>query len=295
MAEPITLREVQEQPDRKDLFGILNAYLQQPSSTTSAAADAAAAFAALPRTLDEEFLWGLWKDVIRVAEQLPHDHPAQDRLVLFVRELTLLPDTGVLVWDVPIWSGLPVLPAALREHLNGPARSPDPAEQARIDAAWVSFHAFAARLLHAAVLPSSDETTAIWMLRAALEEGDAKARDLATAAVHILYAGPHLAHLLAARPEPALDESARRMLKAGSLFRASGLAGAGTGAGAGAGLVRERWDFWAARFRELAGRETEAESESESESAASKEARRLAARAARLMEVWTQNLLRKRG
>ncbi|KAI0593181.1 hypothetical protein F4775DRAFT_579296 [Biscogniauxia sp. FL1348] len=301
MADPITLREVQEQPDRQDLFGILGAYLQ-PCSRTSAFS-AASAFAALPRTtLDEEFLWGLWKDVIRVAEQLPHDHPAQDKLVLFLRELTLLPDTGVLVWDLPIWSSLPILPAALREHLDKPARDDS--------ASWISFHAFAARLSHAAVLPSPDggQTTAIWMLRAALEEeqqieqkekpGDKSrglsapaARDLATAAVHILYAGPHLAHLLAARPEPALDEAAKRMLKAGPLLRASS---GGTGGG-GAGLVRERWEFWAVRFRELAGEGKSAEEGEGEESAESAEARRLAARAARLMEVWTQNLLRKRG
>ncbi|KAI5920378.1 hypothetical protein F4810DRAFT_702957 [Camillea tinctor] len=290
MAEPITLLEVQQQPDRKDLFGILNAYLQ-PSSTTSAAS-AAAAFAALPRTLDEEFLWGLWKNVIRVAEQLPHDHPAQDRLVLFLQELTLLPDTGVLVWDLPIWSALPVLSASIREHLNGPAQSRDPTEQARIDRSWISFHAFAARLLHAGVLPSPDETTAIWMLRAALEEAPPPtttgfARDLATAAVHVLYSGAHLAHLLAARPDPALDDAGKRMLKAGSLFREARSLNGGA-AGGGEGLVRERWEFWGVRFREL-GAGTEADGEE------LREARRLAARAGRLMGVWTQNLLRRRG
>ncbi|KAI1497439.1 hypothetical protein F5X99DRAFT_396908 [Biscogniauxia marginata] len=277
MAQHVSLRQVRESPNRNDIFSILNEYLQ-PDNPTSAA-KAAAAIAALPadpsdteKTWDEGFFWNFWKDIIQVAEQLPHDHPGQDKIVAFLRELTLLPDTGVTVWDHRVWSGLPILGAAIREHLNGPRTSSSEDEQSQINQQWVSFHAFEARLVHTGV--SHSETTAIWMLRTALEEeivtDNTKGfdRDLMTAAVHIIYAGPVLVNLLAARPDPALDASEQRVLRGGALFHGR------------SGLVRERWDFWTARFRELAGKTT------------MEEAKALALRAARLMEVWTQNRLK---
>ena len=88
-----------------DLFNILNDFLIAESSTSPAkAALAVSKLVPTPKdsskTLDDGFFFSLWKDVIRVAEQIPHDHPAMDKLVKFMRELTLLPDTGLQVWDV---------------------------------------------------------------------------------------------------------------------------------------------------------------------------------------------------
>lgn len=192
-ASAVTLQQVQEDPSRKDIFGVLNQYIQPESATP--AAQVAASFAQGVETPNEAFFWGFWNDVFSVAEQIPHSHPAQDRLVAFVRELALVPETAEKVWEVSsdarrtikdaalmpsqanVWTDLPILGAAIRERLDRQLTTP----------ARVSFHAFVARLLHAGVSPGS-ETTAIWMLRAALEQqdeqvGDDLDRDLMTAAV----------------------------------------------------------------------------------------------------------------
>ncbi|KAI5864382.1 hypothetical protein GGS23DRAFT_596014 [Durotheca rogersii] len=266
-----------------EVLGIFAPYLR-PDSTASAASAASAissftlAQTDSGRSLDDGFLFGLWDSVVGVAEQVPHDHPAQDRVVSVLRELTLLPDTGVAVWDARLWADLPVLGAALRERLNGREPSADAAEQARADVAWVRFHAFSARLVGAGV--ARLENQAIWMLRDALEEeGDAAApatatattlnRDLAAAAVYIEYAGPILVEALAAGPPPPLTDERRRVLRGGSLLRGV------------AGLTRDRWDFWRRRFREQAPKAT------------SEEARAMALRAARLMDVWSETRLQR--
>ncbi|KAJ3570320.1 hypothetical protein NPX13_g5767 [Xylaria arbuscula] len=98
----ITLRQIEEDPNRKDIFGTLNGYIQ-PASTTSAS-QAASSFAQGVRTYNEGFFWGFWRSVFDVAEQIPHDNPAQDKLAVFVRELTLVPETGDKVWEVSFHS-----------------------------------------------------------------------------------------------------------------------------------------------------------------------------------------------
>lgn len=264
----IKLRQIQEDPNRKDVFGVLNGCIQ-PDSATSVS-KAAASFTQDVKAQDEKFFWGFWSDVFNVAEQIPHDNPAQDKLAVFVRELTLAPETGDKVWEARVWTDLPLLGASIRERLDRKV-----ATQAQ-----VSFHAFVARLLHAGISPGS-ETTAIWMLRDALEQQDAKAGDdgdgdgddandraLTIAAVYVEYAGATLAQKLALRPEPALDEAAQRTLKGGKLWE-----------GKKAGLTPDRWAFWGKRFRERA------------ENAAGQEARELALHAARLIDVWSKTLL----
>lgn len=94
----ITLQQIQDDPDRKDIFGLLNEYIQ-PGSTTSASR-AALSFAQGVKKPDEAFFWRFWDDVFDVAAQIRHDHPAQDRLVAFARELALVPETGEKVWVV---------------------------------------------------------------------------------------------------------------------------------------------------------------------------------------------------
>ncbi|KAI1149597.1 hypothetical protein F4825DRAFT_463988 [Nemania diffusa] len=246
-ASAVTLQQVQEDPSRKDIFGVLNQYIQPESATP--AAQVAASFAQGVETPNEAFFWGFWNDVFSVAEQIPHSHPAQDRLVAFVRELALVPETAEKVWEANVWTDLPILGAAIRERLDRQLTTP----------ARVSFHAFVARLLHAGVSPGS-ETTAIWMLRAALEQqdeqvGDDLDRDLMTAAK------------LALQPEPELDDAQTRMLKGGALWTGK------------SGLSRDRWAFWGRRFRKLGGK------------ANSQEAKELALHAARLIEVWTHTRL----
>lgn len=94
-----------KEPISGDLFNIFSDFFTAESSTNPAqAAQAVSKLAPTPKdgskSLDDGFFFSLWKDVIRIAEQIPHDHPAMDKLVKFMRELTLLPDTGLQVWDV---------------------------------------------------------------------------------------------------------------------------------------------------------------------------------------------------
>ncbi|KAJ2988687.1 hypothetical protein NUW58_g3846 [Xylaria curta] len=257
----IKLRQIEEDPSRKDVFGVLNEYIQ-PETATSAS-QAATSFTQTVKSPDEEFFWGFWDNIFDIAGQIPHDNPAQDKLVAFVRELTLVPETGDKVWDARVWIDLPLFGAAAREHLDRVAGTD----------AQVSFHAFVARLLHAGISPGS-ETTAIWMLRDALEQEahsagnkDANHDDLMAAAVYIEYAGATLVQKLALQPEPELDDADQRVLKGGKLWEGK------------SGLTVDRWRFWGQRFGEQA------------KNATSEQAKNLALHAAKLIEFWTQTRL----
>ncbi|KAI0457288.1 hypothetical protein F5B21DRAFT_102405 [Xylaria acuta] len=257
----ITLRQVKEDPDRKDIFGILNDHLQ-PGSIVPVS-QSVTSFTQSVKTTDEDFFWGFWDDIIDIAEQIPHSHPSQDKVVAFVRELALAPETGDKVWEARVWTDLPLLGAAIRENLGREVTEDK----------WLSFHAFVARLLQAGVSPGS-ETTAIWMLRAGLEE-DAEStgkggdidRDLMTAAVYIEYAGATLVQKLALQPGPQLNDTQQRVLKGGPLWNGE------------SGLTVDRWKFWGKRFREQV------------ENATRQDAKDLALHAARLIELWTQTRL----
>lgn len=96
----ITLQQVREDPDREDVFGLLNEYIQPGSATPASRAALSFAQGVQSTPLDEAFFWGFWDAVFDVAAQIPHDHPAQDRLVAFARELALVPETGDKVWEV---------------------------------------------------------------------------------------------------------------------------------------------------------------------------------------------------
>ncbi|KAH9896191.1 hypothetical protein F4778DRAFT_258396 [Xylariomycetidae sp. FL2044] len=253
--------------DAKD---IIAGYLEKGTSAT--APEAASAFAQLgPRAtgdskdVGDKELWGLWDEVLRAAESVAPDDPAQEKLVRFVRAVMLLPDTGYRVWDTTLWSGLPVLGAVIRERLNGSAKS---------DESWVSLHAFIARLLGAAV--QSEATVTIWMLRDALEtKKEPKTttldRDLMVAAVHIEYAGAVLVERLVASPNPQLEGPEARSLRGGELWQG------------GPGLRQDRWTFWARRFKE------------EAENTTSEEAKQMTLRAAGLMDVWNKTRLNTAG
>ncbi|KAI0385487.1 hypothetical protein F5Y04DRAFT_245942 [Hypomontagnella monticulosa] len=261
----------------ESIFSAFDNYLQLGSTTpASKVAIAISKLAPEPsgdqKVLDDGFLFELWKSIIAVAEQIPYDHPALDKLVNVMKELILLPDTEITVWDSRLWTDLPVLGAVFREYLNGPKQSTDQEEQAKIDQAWVRFHAFSAKLMGAGVVHYINQP--IWMLREALEEemnppkSSALDRDLITAAMYIEYSGPILVEALAANPDPELSDELRRMLKGGSLFQG------------GSGLRLDRWLFWMKRFRE------------EAEKTRTKEASKIALRAARLIEVLYEKRLK---
>ncbi|KAI1817160.1 hypothetical protein GGS20DRAFT_103048 [Poronia punctata] len=255
----ITLSQIQENPTRKDIFGILNQYINNNNNnnnnTITSASEAAKTLSQTVQSPDEGFFWGFWRDVFSIAEQIvPHHHPALDKLVLFVRELTLSDDD--------VWTQLPILSASIREHLDASSSTAT---------TKVSFHAFVARLLHAGV-SSVHYITALWMLRAALESDDGPHpddTDLMIAAVYIEYAGATLIQTIALRPEPELDDTERRLTKGGKLWEGK------------SGLTADRWAFWGKRFGERA------------EKTESEEAKRLAERAARLIEIWSEHRLKK--
>lgn len=112
------------------------------------------------------------------------------------------------------------------------------------------------------------------MLRDALEEDtSAKApnvldRDLITAAMYIEYAGPILAESIIRTPDPTISKEDERLLRGGSMYSGK------------AGLRSDRWLFWLKRFRE------------EAEKAKSDEAKALALRSSRLMEIWVERRLK---
>ncbi|KAI0130752.1 hypothetical protein F4814DRAFT_403558 [Daldinia grandis] len=279
MASKVELRRKYIKGDvlvEEAVFNILNDYLQLDSSVS--AAQVAATISKLPpepksdsRTLDDGFFFDLWRGIISIAEQIPYEHAAQDKLVKLMRELTLLSDTGITVWESRLWTDLPVLAAAFREYLNGPAQSKIKEEQLRIDQAWIRFHAFSARLMGVGVIHFANQP--IWMLRDALEEeknpprSSALDRDLISAAVYIEFFGPVMVERLATDSDPKLSNEDRRLLKGGSLFHGE------------SGLRLDRWSFWTRRFRE------------EAEKTSTKEAKDIALRAARLMEVWSETRL----
>ncbi|KAI2467807.1 hypothetical protein F4781DRAFT_400724 [Annulohypoxylon bovei var. microspora] len=281
MADEIELRQKDSRGKElvnQDVFDIFNDYLQLKSSVSAAQA-AIAISQLLPElrgdevTLDDVFFFKLWRSTIAIAEQIPYDHPAQDRLVRVMRELTLLPDTGITIWEFRLWADLPVIGAVFRGYLNGPRHSNIKEEQAQIDEAWIRFHAFSAKLIGAGVVHFENQP--IWMLREALEEDrhlprtSALDRDLITAAMYIEFAGPVLVEALAANPDPVLSDVLRRSYKGGSLFKGE------------PGLTLERWLFWANRFTE------------EAEYTKTKEAKEIALHAARLMVVWSEKRLKK--
>ena len=137
------------------------------------------------------------------------------------------------------------------------------------------FHAFAARLIGAGIIGYTNQV--VWMLRDALEEDTSKKapgaldRDLTTAAMYIEYAGPLLAEAIIRTPDPSLSKEDERLLRAGALYSGK------------AGLQSDRWLFWLNRFREEADRAT------------GHDAKSLALRSSRLMQIWVERRLHPTG
>jgi hypothetical protein len=86
------------------MFRIFQDYLKV-SSNLSAADAAREVDRLVPKKQGELrvgcFLTSIWFDFIAIAEQIPYDHPyGQSRLVDVLRELILLPDTGIRVKEL---------------------------------------------------------------------------------------------------------------------------------------------------------------------------------------------------
>jgi len=117
-------------------FDILNKYLQ-PSSCTSPTDAAWQLHNGLPfnrphvdgeespECLLEEF----WDLMLRLAQQIPHNHPSQERFVQFIIALSDLPvDTKVLIGKDTshLWHDLPMLGFGMESWMNSTYSFPPP-------------------------------------------------------------------------------------------------------------------------------------------------------------------------
>lgn len=117
----------------QQIFDILNHYLQPKSNiTAAAAAQSIDNLFPVNRQDDEEkedpgsFLWHLWGRFHRTAQQIPHAHPAQDKLAALIKCLRSFPSRTPVVylssWDAEykLWEDLPLLGPTFQEEWDGP-------------------------------------------------------------------------------------------------------------------------------------------------------------------------------
>lgn len=116
------------------MFNLLNDYLQ--SASTISALDTAQALDSLfpthrsdedqpqgePREPPESFLLHMWPLSLNIAAQIPHDHPAQDKLAELVKTLKSLVSKTPIVHidgsDTQLWEDLPSLFSTIEEELE---------------------------------------------------------------------------------------------------------------------------------------------------------------------------------
>lgn len=116
------------------MFDFLNDYLQ-PASTVSANETAQALDNLFPthrsdedqpqgepREPPESFLLHMWPLFLNIASQIPHDHPAQDRLAELVKTLRALVSKSPILHidgsDTQLWRDLPLLFPTMEEELE---------------------------------------------------------------------------------------------------------------------------------------------------------------------------------
>jgi len=112
----------------KRVFAILNAYIQSSSSVKAIAAaqDIDSLYPTDPatKTIDYTSFEHLWELFVGVAEQIPWNHPAQDKLVDLLKALRDLPDPRSMIiadWDeqpAKVWADMPVLAYVLSDGVE---------------------------------------------------------------------------------------------------------------------------------------------------------------------------------
>ena len=138
ITDPIPL-DIECHPDlepsdlERFIFGILNKYLQ-PSSSTSPTDAAWQLHNGLPFTNQNidwkespECLLGEFGDLVfRLAQQIPHDHPSQEKFVQLIVALQGLPvDTKVLIGNTSehLWHDLPMLEFGMEMWMHSTYRA----------------------------------------------------------------------------------------------------------------------------------------------------------------------------
>lgn len=129
MALPLYLDDDDPWIIDQKIFDTLNGYLQ-PESSVSAAEAAHSIDSLFPanRQDDEEkeepgsFLWQLWERFEKTAQQIPHAHPAQDKLAALVKCLHKLSSRVPVVYlsswntEYKLWEDLPMLGPTFQEQ-----------------------------------------------------------------------------------------------------------------------------------------------------------------------------------
>ena len=114
------------------IFNILNTYLQPNADQTPAnAAQEIGKLSPLKRPREEDkenedpaiFLFEMWDVVVSLAEQIPWNHPGQNRLVELIQALRDLPEPKTVElknWDDQVvYSDLPLLGPVMTERNHG--------------------------------------------------------------------------------------------------------------------------------------------------------------------------------
>ncbi|GAB1214988.1 hypothetical protein ATERTT37_004170 [Aspergillus terreus] len=111
-----------------------------------------------PEREPEGFLLHFWELLCIFASQIPHDDPAQDKLVDVLKELTRLPSRTIVIWgeECQLWSDMPLFGAEF------PANWEDVRKQKVLN-----MHAYAARAFGQRL--TALEHQAIWALSEAVE------------------------------------------------------------------------------------------------------------------------------
>ncbi|KAF8189033.1 hypothetical protein BJ912DRAFT_385377 [Pholiota molesta] len=238
----------------RKVFSILDAYLQ-PSSAISATT-AAEAIATLfpPGSVDYDPLLHLWDLFIAVVEQIPWQHPSQDRLVALIKTLRDLPDpTTITIVDwgngpTKLWTDLPVLGHVLTDNIetHGIIINDDSDHQKQSRIRDINFQAFAARLTTEGVIDISK--LAVFRLRDVLEQdpdhyiegynevGPHLDTGILPANVWITLASNLIFGFCKANGEGA----SRNHMPGGKHWKGS------------VGFSVERWEFWKQRLDEIA-------------------------------------------
>ncbi|OGM47135.1 hypothetical protein ABOM_003885 [Aspergillus bombycis] len=183
----------------------------------------------------EEFLWLVWDAFIRLARQVPHAHPFQDRMVDLVEALTLLPPLSIEIWQstIRLWADLPLLGPSMREAWVAPSSTEGPIASHEAEE-WINLNAFAARLLKLDAI--SWTIFGIWELREALEEPSG----ILGGGFHVRAAAEWIKHsgvfLYGAAIQGTEGHEECLSAATGSLYPGTNV------------VCLERWQFWKCRF-----------------------------------------------
>ena len=155
-------------------FGLIRDYLEDTDSRAESTAEqltTPAEDSSSPELNESEcslegFLWSLWAMVVKLIQQIPHNHPWQDKMVELLSAIKevprrVTPEMGQLErsWGKGFWKDLPIFGAEVRETWNrGPLEKiPEgvfmyPGDTPFPPDVWTNLNAFTARLTAASVM-----------------------------------------------------------------------------------------------------------------------------------------------